>query len=94
MTVANRMALTPSVEIGIRQDGGDAETGRGMDVGAGLVLADGSGSAHQSTDGTTGVLDRESLKAVSSTEAYRASPRTFTRPRMRVDGPAGGPQPS
>ena len=35
------MALTPSVEIGIRQDGGDAETGRGMDLGAGLVLADG-----------------------------------------------------
>ena len=41
MTVANRMALTPSVEIGIRQDGGDAETGRGMDLGVGLVLADG-----------------------------------------------------
>ena len=41
MTVASRMALTPSVEIGIRQDGGDAETGRGIDLGAGLVLADG-----------------------------------------------------
>ena len=40
MTIAGRMALTPSVEIGIRQDGGDAETGRGMDLGAGLVLAD------------------------------------------------------
>ena len=41
MTIAKRMALTPSVEIGIRQDGGDAETGRGMDLGAGLVVADG-----------------------------------------------------
>ena len=41
MTIASRMALTPSVEIGIRQDGGDAGTGRGMDLGAGLVLADG-----------------------------------------------------
>ena len=41
MTIASRMALTPSIEIGIRQDGGDAETGRGMDLGAGLVLADG-----------------------------------------------------
>ena len=41
MTIAKRMALTPSVEIGIRQDGGDAETGRGIDLGAGLVLADG-----------------------------------------------------
>ena len=27
--------------MGIRQDGGDAETGRGMDLGAGLALADG-----------------------------------------------------
>ena len=41
MTIADRMALTPSVEIGIRQDGGDAETGSGMDLGAGLALADG-----------------------------------------------------
>ena len=41
MTIANRMALTPNIEIGIRQDGGDAETGRGMDLGAGLALADG-----------------------------------------------------
>ena len=40
MMIASRMVLTPSVEIGIRQDGGDAETGRGMDLGAGLVLAD------------------------------------------------------
>ena len=40
MTIGNRMALTPSIEIGIRQDGGDAETGTGMDVSAGLVFAD------------------------------------------------------
>ena len=40
-TIAARMAFTPSVEIGIRQDGGDAEVGRGVDVGLGLMLADG-----------------------------------------------------
>ena len=40
MEVAGRIALTPSVEVGIRQDGGDAERGTGMDVGAGLVFAD------------------------------------------------------
>ena len=40
-TIAARMAFTPSVEVGIRQDGGDAEVGRGLDVGLGLVLADG-----------------------------------------------------
>ena len=40
MRVGGRIALTPSVEVGIRQDGGDAERGTGMDVGAGLVFAD------------------------------------------------------
>ena len=40
-TMAARMAFTPSVEVGIRQDGGDAEVGRGLDVGLGLLLADG-----------------------------------------------------
>ena len=35
------MAFTPSVEVGIRQDGGEAEVGRGLDVGLGLLLADG-----------------------------------------------------
>ena len=32
--------LTPSVEVGLRHDGGDAENGAGMDIGGGLVLAD------------------------------------------------------
>ena len=40
MTIGNRMVLTPSVEVGLRQDGGDAETGIGMDIGTGLILAD------------------------------------------------------
>ena len=34
------MSLTPSVEVGLRHDGGDAETGAGMDVGAGLIVSD------------------------------------------------------
>ena len=49
LTVANRMALTPSVGIGIRQDGGDAETGtghgRGSRPGAGRQR-DGTGRRH------------------------------------------------
>ena len=39
-TVGGRVSLTPSVEVGLRQDGGDAETGTGMDVGGGLVFSD------------------------------------------------------
>ena len=32
--------LTPSVEIGMRHDGGDAETGSGVDIGGGLSWSD------------------------------------------------------
>ena len=34
------LSLTPSVEVGLRRDGGDAETGAGMDVGGGLASSD------------------------------------------------------
>ena len=40
LAVGTRLLLTPSVEVGLRQDGGDAETGAGMDLGGGLVLSD------------------------------------------------------
>ena len=32
--------LTPTVELGLRHDGGDAETGFGVEVGGGTVFAD------------------------------------------------------
>ena len=35
-----RLSLRPSVEVGLRRDGGDAETGAGMDVGGGLAVTD------------------------------------------------------
>ena len=35
-----RLSLRPSVEVGLRRDGGDAETGAGMDVGGGLAFTD------------------------------------------------------
>ncbi len=37
---ATGMSLTPSVEVGLRRDGGDAQTGAGMDVGGGLAFID------------------------------------------------------
>ena len=39
-TPAGRLSLTPSVEVGLRHDGGDAETGAGLDVGGGLLVSD------------------------------------------------------
>ena len=38
--LARGAALTPSVELGVRHDGGDAETGTGVEFGAGLGYAD------------------------------------------------------
>ena len=39
-TLGGRLSLRPSVEVGLRRDGGDAETGAGMDVGGGLAFGD------------------------------------------------------
>ena len=39
-TLAGRVSLRPSVEVGLRHDGGDAETGAGLDLGTGLVVSD------------------------------------------------------
>ena len=41
-TLAGRLSLQPSLEVGLRHDGGDAETGAGMDMGGGLVVSDAS----------------------------------------------------
>ena len=35
----SRATLTPSLEMGLRLDGGDAETGFGLDLGGGIVLS-------------------------------------------------------
>ena len=53
-TIGARMALTPSVELGIRHDGGDAEVGRGLDLGLGLVVADGFTPGWPSTSACAG----------------------------------------
>ena len=39
-TLGGRLLLRPAVEVGLRHDDGDAETGAGMDVGGGVVVAD------------------------------------------------------
>ena len=34
------LSLKPSLEVGLRRDGGDAETGAGVDLGGGLIVSD------------------------------------------------------
>ena len=40
IALAGGQALRPSLEVGLRHDGGDAETGTGIELGAGLSYAD------------------------------------------------------
>ena len=40
MTVQGRLSLNPSVVVGLRHDGGDAETGTGLDAAVGVVVSD------------------------------------------------------
>ena len=40
MELAGGQTLTPSLEVGLRQDGGDAETGTGVELGGGIAWAD------------------------------------------------------
>ena len=40
LRLGEQAVLTPSLELGVRHDGGDAETGFGADIGAGLALSD------------------------------------------------------
>ena len=37
--LAGRLSLRPSVGVGLRHDGGDAETGAGLDLGGGLRVS-------------------------------------------------------
>ena len=78
-TLAGRLSLTPSVEVGLRHDGGDAETGAGMDVGAGLIVSDtGTGLAVDVRVRTLLVHQDEdfSERGVSLSLSYNPTPST------------------
>ena len=78
-TLAGRLSLTPSVEVGLRHDGGDAETGAGMDVGAGLVVSDaGTGLAVDVRVRTLLVHQDEdfSERGVAVSLSYNPTPQT------------------
>ena len=93
MTVGGRMAFTPSVEVGIRQDGGDAEVGRGLDVGLGLVVADGvTGLAVDVRVRRLLIHQADGFKenGVSVSVSYDPTPKTPLGFRARVSPAWGG----
>ncbi len=78
-TFAGRLSLKPSVEVGLRHDGGDAETGAGMDVGGGLVVSDASTGLAVDVRVRTLLVHQDqdfSERGVSLSVSYNPTPST------------------
>ena len=93
VTLGGRLALRPSVEVGLRYDGGDAETGAGMDVGAGLGFSDsGTGLAVDVHVRTLLVHQAEgfSERGVAFSVSYDPTPSTPLGVTARVAPSWGG----
>ena len=78
-TFGGRLSLKPSVEVGLRLDGGDAETGAGMDVGGGLVVSDASTGLAVDVRVRTLLVHQDqdfSERGVSLSVSYNPTPST------------------
>ena len=84
--------LTPSVEIGVRHDGGDAETGYGADIGAGLSWAD-PGSGLSADIRARALLAHEadgfSERGFSGTVSWDPEPSTALGPSLTLTQTVG-----
>ena len=86
--------LTPSLELGVRHDGGDAETGFGADIGAGLALAVPSGGLSAELR-ARGLLTHEAggmrARGVSGTLAWDPAPESDRGVSLKLSQTVGGP---
>lgn len=90
---AGRVSVTPSIELGIRQDGGDAENGAGIDVGAGLVMQDGKSGLRIDLRVRTLLVHQAegfSERGVSVAVSYNPTPSTPLGLSARVTPAWGG----
>ena len=85
--------LTPSLEIGLRHDGGDAETGFGLDLGGGLALTD-PGSGLEAELRGRGLLSHESQsfreRGFSGALRWRQKPSSDRGAALTVTQTVGG----
>ena len=91
-TLGGRLSLRPTVEVGLRHDAGDAETGAGMDVGGGLVVADATGLALDVRVRMLVVHQAEGFReqGVSVSLSYNPTPSTPLGFRAKVAPSWGG----
>ena len=86
--------LTPSAEIGLRHDGGDAETGFGLDVGGGIAWASSRHGLRAELRGR-GLLTHESEgfreRGFSGSLDWDHEPSSARGPSLRITRTVGGP---
>ena len=93
ITLSERMNLRTTVETGIRQDGGDAETGAGVDVGAGLTLTDAASGLTANVQVRTLVVHEAagfSERGMAISISYNPTPSTPLGFSARVSPAWGG----
>ena len=85
--------VTPGIEIGVRHDGGDAETGSGLDVGAGLAWSDPKLGIQAEIRGH-GLLTHESKgfreRGLSGSFAWGPKQATGRGPKLTLTQTLGG----
>ena len=83
--------LTPSLEVGLRHDGGDAETGTGVELGAGLRYADPARGLTMEVNGRTLIAHEESgYKEWGMSGSVRLDPGASGRGLSLTLSPAWG----
>ena len=93
MDLANGRSFVPRLEIGTRYDGGDAETGFGIEVGAGLSLRDHVSGVSFDLSGRTLVQhDNDTFKdrGISVSFTYDPNPQSRRGPSLTVHKQVGG----
>ena len=89
-----RLSLRPSVEVGLRRDGGDAETGAGMDVGGSLAFTDtGHGAVARRAGADAGGAPGRRVPRARDVAVVRVGPDAVEPAGAeREGGPVGGGQ--
>ena len=94
LTLSESTVLIPNLELGVRHDGGDAETGFGVDVGAGLALSD-TARGLSSEIHARGLLAHEAEglaeRGLSGTLAFDPAPNTERGLSVSLTQTMGGP---
>ena len=92
LRTAGGATLTPTMEVGVRHDGGDAETGYGADIGAGIAWSDparGLSADVRARGLLTHEADGFGERGFSGTLAWDPAPSTALGPSLTLSQTVG-----